>query len=139
MWMRDWVSGPHGYDDAVFFGEGTPKTPRAPQGSRASQGSQGSRIWSLSLFALISTTIELLSSGGAKNCSFPPMNFSEGTSGAGAGGAKRNRFPSDAVNSSGVGLNERDPANANAVVISGLAMKFIVVLWPSFLAGKFLL
>ena len=107
--------------------------------SSPSHGSHGSRIWSLSLFALISTTIELPSSGGAKNCSLPPMNFSEGTSGAGAGGSKRNLFPSDAVNSSVDGLNERDPANANAVVISGLAMKFIVVLWPSFLAGKFLL
>ena len=34
------------------------------------------------------------------------------------------------------GLNDSLPASASAVTISGLAMKFIVVGWPSMRPGK---
>ena len=91
------------------------------------------------LFGSTSTVTVLPSSGGEENCSRPPAKFFAGTSGAGAGGISLKDTPSFPFNSSVIGLNDREPAKAKAVVISGLAIKFIVVCCPSFLAGKFLL
>ena len=59
-----------------------------------------------------------------------------GTSGAAAGGSSLNGLPSAPVSVSVSGLNESRPASASAVTISGLAMKFIVVAWPSLRRGK---
>ena len=79
----------------------------------------------------------LPSSGGAKNCCRPPSKLLEGTSGAGAGGLSLKDVPSSPIRLSVIGLKVRDPARAKAVVTSGLAIKFMVVCCPSFLAGKF--
>src|SRR5919202_4206534 len=64
---------------------------------------------------------------------------SSGTSGAALGGSNLNFLPSFLVSSSTKGLNDNLPPRAKAITISGLAMKFIVSLLPSFLPGKFLL
>ena len=56
--------------------------------------------------------------------------------GAGRGGSSRNASPSAPVSVSVSGLNDSRPAAANAVTSSGLAMKFIVVGWPSLRRGK---
>ena len=60
-----------------------------------------------------------------------------GTSGAVSGAFSLNVYPSDAVRESSNGLKERFPPRAKAITNSGLAMKFIVSLFPSFLPGKF--
>ncbi len=67
------------------------------------------------------------------------MNPLFGTSGAGFGGSSLNFEPSAAVNSSFRGLNESLPLRANAIIISGLPIKFRVFLRPSLRPGKFLL
>ena len=67
---------------------------------------------------------------------WPRSKFLGGTSGAGFGGSRRNDLPAASVTLSVSGLNDSRPASAIAVTISGLAMKFIVVGWPSLRRGK---
>ena len=62
-----------------------------------------------------------------------------GVSGTGGGGFNLNLEPSLAMRESLVGSNDNRPARDNATTISGLAIKLIVSLLPSFLPGKFLL
>ena len=76
------------------------------------------------------------SGGGATYEVRPRAKFLGGTSGAWRGGRRVNGLPSAPVRASVSGLNERRPARANAVTISGLPMKFIVVGWPSLRRGK---
>src|SRR3979409_815633 len=67
----------------------------------------------------------------------PRSKLPGGTSRPGRGAASRNGAPALPINVSVKGLNDSRPATANAVTISGLAMKFIVVGWPSLRRGKF--
>src|SRR4030095_8625753 len=78
----------------------------------------------------------LPSAGGATYTGRPRSKFFDGTSGACLGGVSLKGFPSAPVRVSVIGLNESRPARANAVTISGLPMKFIVVGWPSLRRGK---
>src|SRR3989344_9113426 len=103
-----------------------------------SHAMKGSSFCSLSDAGLILTSMLSGFFEGETYTSFAPANPLEGTSGAFGGGDKMN-FPEGESNWSLSGSNESFPAIANAVTISGLAMKFIVSLLPSFRAGKFLL
>ena len=94
--------------------------------SSRSHGDQGSSTCSLSLSGDIAISIEEPSSAGSKKEPLLPEKFLGGTSGATAGGLSLKGLPSLPIKSSVSGLNVNDPARAKAVVISGLAMKFIV-------------
>ena len=104
-----------------------------------SQAAQGFITCIRSLSSATTTWILLPSSGGGSYAALPDSKSLAGTSGAGLGGCSLNSFPSEAIKASVSGLKESRPAAANAVTISGLPIKFIVVGWPSFLLGKFLL
>ena len=69
----------------------------------------------------------------------PRSKLSGGTSGAGPGATSAKGSPSDPVRESSSGLKDRRPARDIAVMISGLAMKFMVSERPSLRLGKFLL
>src|SRR5258706_135370 len=104
--------------------------------SRPSQAGQGSRRWSRSLAGSIASSTAAPSSGGARYAARPSSKPPAGTSGARPGASRRKASPSAPESESTSGLNERRPAAANAVTISGLAMKFIVVGAPSLRRGK---
>ncbi len=101
--------------------------------------SNGSKRWRRLLLGSISTSILFESEGGATKIPSGIMNPSLGTSGAIEGGFNLNLLPSAAIRSSLSGLKDNFPPNANAIIISGLPIKFRVVLWPSLRPGKFLL
>src|SRR5881409_1955031 len=78
----------------------------------------------------------LPSSGGVTKDDAPRSKLRSGTSGAGLGGSSLKGRPLASVSVSVSGLNESLPASDMATTISGLAMKFIVVGWPSLRMGK---
>src|ERR1043166_8297849 len=78
----------------------------------------------------------LPSSGGMTKDDVPRSKLRSGTSGAGLGGSSLKGLPLASVSVSVSGLNESFPASEKATTISGLAMKFIVVGWPSLRMGK---
>src|SRR5262245_60462405 len=104
--------------------------------SLPSHAGHGSIICSRSLVGLTESVMLLPPPAGATYMLRPRSKSRGGTSGAVLGAANLNGLPSAPVSVSVRGLNDRRPARAKAVTISGLAMKFIVVRAPSLRAGK---
>src|SRR5688500_9276348 len=102
-------------------------------------GENGSNFCNLSLSLSIITSLLSGSVDGSTYTSLTFANPFDVTSVANCGGSSLNFVPSFTSIISVRGLNDSFPARANAITISGLAMKFIVSLFPSFLPGKFLL
>src|SRR5215471_9480431 len=78
----------------------------------------------------------LPSSGGMTKDEAPRSKLRSGTSGAGLGGSSLKGLPLASVSVSVSGLNESFPESDMATTISGLAIKFMVVGWPSLRIGK---